>query len=94
MTRSRKRSTGRCSGSSRLWPPSTPGLRPVGIRLALKGHRVIVVGRLERTELESRLTLERLTADELDPKLAAFPWEALGCTTALCSRASLTTALR
>ncbi len=48
-----------------------------GMRLALRGDRIIVVGRLEGTELSSRLSLERLTAGEMDPKLARFLWTAL-----------------
>ncbi len=52
-------------------------LRPVGMRLALRCERIVVVGRLDRTELPSRLSLERLTAGEMDPVLASFLWDAL-----------------
>lgn len=40
--------------------------------------RVVVVGRFERTEPAARLGLQRLTAPELDPKLATYVWDALG----------------
>ena len=53
------------------------GLRRVGMRLALRAERIVVVGRLDRTDLSSRLSLERLTAGELDPVLASFLWDAL-----------------
>ncbi len=59
------------------WPHSTAALHGGGMRLALRGDRIIVVGRLEGTELSSRLSLERLTAGEMDPKLARFLWAAL-----------------
>lgn len=48
-----------------------------GMRLALRGDRIVVVGRLEVTELSSRLSLERLTAGEMDPTMARFLWAAL-----------------
>jgi hypothetical protein len=40
-------------------------------------HSIVVVGRLDRTRLDSRLTLERLSAGELWPELAHFIWAAL-----------------
>lgn len=53
------------------------GLHEVGMRLALNSERIVVVGRLDRTELPRRLSLERLRADSLDAKLASFLWDAL-----------------
>ena len=47
-----------------------------GMRLALRAARIVVVGRLDRTQLADRLTLERLTAGELDPTRARFVWAA------------------
>ncbi len=38
---------------------------------------MVVVGRLDQTEFAGRLSLERLTAGELDPKPARFLWAAL-----------------
>lgn len=52
-------------------------LESSGMRLALRAARIVVVGRLDRTELGSRLIIERLTAGELDPVLARFVWEAM-----------------
>lgn len=52
-------------------------LEEVGMRLARNADRVVVVGRFERTEPAARLDLQRLTAPDLDPKLAAFIWDAL-----------------
>ncbi|MDQ4005308.1 MAG: hypothetical protein M3135_03280, partial [Actinomycetota bacterium] len=40
--------------------------------------RIVIVARFERTEADARLSLERLSAPELDAKLAAFLWDALG----------------
>lgn len=48
------------------------------MRLARKADRVVIVARFERTRPDARLALERLTATELDPLLAAFLWDALG----------------
>ncbi len=53
------------------------GLGQVGMRLAVHADGIVVVGRLDRMELESRLSLERLARGPLDPKLAFFVWEAL-----------------
>lgn len=52
-------------------------LRTSGMRLGLRAGRIVVVGRLDRTRLNSRLTLERLSAGELWPELAHFIWAAL-----------------
>lgn len=53
-------------------------LRPGGMRLALSAGRIVVVGRLERTEYPSRVSLERLTDRfDLDSNFAAFIWEAM-----------------
>lgn len=51
-------------------------LKSSGMRLALRGACIVIVGRLDRTELGSRLIMERLTAGELDPTLARFVWAA------------------
>ena len=51
-------------------------LESSGMRLALRAACIVIVGRLDRTELGSRLIMERLTAGELDPTLARFVWEA------------------
>ena len=48
-----------------------------GICLALNADRIIIVGRLTRTDLRTRYSLERLAAGDLDPKLAAVIWNAL-----------------
>ena len=53
------------------------GLHRVGMHLAVRGERIVVVGRLDRTNLSSRLSLERLAAGALDPALASFLWDAL-----------------
>ncbi len=51
-------------------------LKASGMRLALRAACIVVVGRLDLTELGSRLSIERLTAGELDLKLARFVWAA------------------
>ena len=48
-----------------------------GMRLALNADRIIIVGRLGRTDLQSRSSLERLAAGDPDPKLATLIWNAL-----------------
>jgi len=48
-----------------------------GMCLALNADRIIIVGRLTRTDLRTRYSLERLAAGDLDPKLAAVIWNAL-----------------
>jgi len=52
-------------------------LQVSGMRLGLRADRIVVVGRLDRTELSGRLILERLTAGSVDPTLARFVWAAL-----------------
>ena len=48
-----------------------------GMRLALNADRIIVVGRLEQTNIPVRRRLERLAAGAVGPKLAAVIWNAL-----------------
>lgn len=48
-----------------------------GMCLALNANRIIIVGRLKRTDLRTRYSLERLVAGDLDPRLAAVVWDAL-----------------
>jgi len=44
--------------------------------LALNADRIIIVGRLTRTDLRTRHNLERLAAGDPDPKLATVVWNA------------------
>lgn len=53
-------------------------LEDVGMRLARNADRVVIVARFERTNPGARLGLERMTAPQLDQKLGAFIWDALG----------------
>ena len=53
-------------------------LHPSGMRLALNADRVVIVGRLKRTDLPTRRSLERLAAGDPDRKLATLIWNALG----------------
>ena len=61
----------------RALPHLDTTLHHSGMCLALNADRIIIVGRLKRTDLRTRHSLERLTASDPDPKLATIVWNAL-----------------
>lgn len=61
----------------RALPHLDTTLHHSGMCLALNADRIIIVGRLKRTDLRTRHSLGRLTAGDPDPKLATVIWNAL-----------------